>query len=174
MNVRVLYPTDVGAYRALRLAAIEETPADFATTLSAESAIAPNRLQQRLVHTPFQRVFGAFDGERLLGMACVKREPIAVTYDRAHVWGVYVLRAARGQGLGRALMDAALDYIESVPELTRVTLMVGVDNHAAKALYRTLGFAAVDAERAGHADDLADADADAEQGQREEQMLLVL
>lgn len=161
MTIRVLYPTDVAAYRALRLAAIAAAPAEFATTHAAESAIALNRLQQRLVHTPFQRVLGAFDGERLVGMVSVKREPIALVHDRAHLWGVYVLPEARRQGLGRALLEAALAYVASVAELKRVTLMVGLDNHGAKALYRTFGFAAVETDSAATAP-------------AEEQMLLVL
>jgi ribosomal protein S18 acetylase RimI-like enzyme len=144
VSVRALYPTDVAAYRALRLGAIEETPADFATTYAAESAIALNRLQQRLVHTPFQRVFGAFDGTQLVGMISVKREPIAVLHDRAHLWGVYVAAAARGHGCGHALLTAALDYTASVAELKRVTLMVRSANHIAKRLYQAHGFACVE------------------------------
>lgn len=161
MTIRILYPTDVAAYRALRLTAIAEAPADFATTHAAESAIALNRLQQRLVHTPFQRVLGAFDGERLVGMVSVKREPIALVHDRAHLWGVYVLPQARRQGLGRALLQAALAYVGSVSELKRVTLMVGLGNHGAKALYQTLGFASVETDGAAPAT-------------AEEQMLLML
>ncbi|MEO1470936.1 MAG: GNAT family N-acetyltransferase [Pseudomonadota bacterium] len=53
---------------------------------------------------------------------------------------VYVAAAARGQGIGRALMHRFLDdVLTGAPEGTRVDIVTDHDNHAAAALYRATG-----------------------------------
>ena len=147
-SIRALTPDEVAAYRALRLASIVESPASVLTTYAAESAIALATLRARLLHTPFQRIFGAFDngqdGAPLIGMACFKREPIAVVHDRALLWGVYVAPAARRQGVACALLLAAMTHARSYPELRMLDLNVADHNHGARELYQRLGFVATD------------------------------
>jgi GNAT superfamily N-acetyltransferase len=50
------------------------------------------------------RIFGAFDGARLVGSARIKRHP-----DGSEVDGVFVLDAYRRRGIARQLMDALLE-----------------------------------------------------------------
>jgi ribosomal protein S18 acetylase RimI-like enzyme len=144
-TIRQLGPGDLDAYRALRLAGILEAPAAFCTTHAAESAVPPERMRQRLVHTPYQRVFGAFHGERLVGCAALAREPIAVVHERANIWGVYVAPDARGGGLARQLMQACMAHAAAIAELRTLTLSVRRGNAVAEALYARLGFAVVGA-----------------------------
>lgn len=141
VRVRALGPIDAVEYRALRLAGIAEMPAAFFTSHAAESALPLAVIQQRLLQTPYQRVFGAFDGARLVGITSFKREPIAVVHDRASIWGVYVAAEARRQGVARQLMLAAAQHARWFPELTHITLKVHQANAAAIALYASLGFA---------------------------------
>jgi ribosomal protein S18 acetylase RimI-like enzyme len=60
---------------------------------------------------------------------------------RSHVGtlGIGLLASARGRGLGRALMQAALDKAWA-KGLERIELTVRADNHNAKALYERMGF----------------------------------
>ncbi|MBJ7313683.1 GNAT family N-acetyltransferase [Rugamonas sp. CCM 8940] len=159
LQFHALLVDDVDAFHALRLAGMREKPEAFRTSYAEEAALPPVHRQQRLLHTPHQRMFGAWDGETLVGMVGLKREPIAVRHDRANLWGVYVAPRARGAGVARGLIEAALDYARALPELRRVTLMVNMDNAAARALYAKLGFTLVE----GTLD-----------AQRDEQMLLLL
>lgn len=55
-----------------------------------------------------------------------------------YVQDLYLRPAARGQGLGRALLGAALRDADWNPAF--VTLMVAHTNHAARAFYAALGF----------------------------------
>ena len=57
----------------------------------------------------------------------------------AEILTLAVARAARGQGLGRALMEAAAAHAASL-DATTLFLEVGADNPAALALYANLGF----------------------------------
>ncbi len=140
--IRPLTPDDVQAYRALRLRGIKEAPQSFFTSYEAESSVPLTRMQQRLLQTRFQIVFGAFRQGWLVGMAAFKREPIAVLHDRATIWGVYVAPEARGKNVARDLMSSALDYAAQHPELRRVGLSVNGSNISAKMLYLRLGFVA--------------------------------
>jgi len=53
---------------------------------------------------------------------------------------IMVSRAHRGQGVGRALMEAALSWAEANPSVTKIGLSVFADNDAAIGLYRSMGF----------------------------------
>jgi RimJ/RimL family protein N-acetyltransferase len=54
--------------------------------------------------------------------------------------GVSIRHAWRGQGIGRALMQAAIDWARSTGVLRRIELQVFTENHRAIHLYKKLGF----------------------------------
>lgn len=53
---------------------------------------------------------------------------------------VFVDRHARGQGVGKALMEAAIHWAENNPILRKLSLHVFEDNRRAVGLYEALGF----------------------------------
>lgn len=61
---------------------------------------------------------------------------------RRHVatFGIAVRAAARGRGVGSALVQAAVAVCESWTNITRIELQVYADNLAAIALYKKFGF----------------------------------
>jgi len=63
--------------------------------------------------------------------------------------GVSVARSWRRQGVGRALMEAAIDLARTSPELLRLSLRVFASNAPAVKLYESLGFL-VEGRRPGH------------------------
>jgi ribosomal protein S18 acetylase RimI-like enzyme len=137
----VLTPDDAQAYRAVRLAGMVDMPHKFYTSHAEESNVPPDQMRQRLAHTRFQRMFGAFHDGELVGIAGYRREPIGLVHDSARIWGVYVLPAARRQGAARAMVEAVLEHATAIAELRTVTLAVASDNLAAKKLYLDMGFA---------------------------------
>ena len=72
----------------------------------------------------------ALDGDDRVGIA-----NLAVRGDRSWIGGIGVVPAARGRGVGRALMEAVLAEAPPI-----VTLEVIEQNEPAIALYRSLGF----------------------------------
>ncbi|MFZ4873797.1 GNAT family N-acetyltransferase [Janthinobacterium sp. Mn2066] len=139
-HVRPLTTDDTPAYRALRLAGIGELPATFCTTYALESSLPLAHISQRLQANRYQIIFGAFDGDHLVAIAGLRREPIAVVHDKASVWGVYVAPVARGKGAGWQLLQATIEHACAIPELAKLRLAVAQDNHAALSLYLRCGF----------------------------------
>jgi ribosomal protein S18 acetylase RimI-like enzyme len=57
----------------------------------------------------------------------------------AYLEELYVVPERRGQGLGRALLEAAMDHARELGA-TRIDLNTSVDDVAARALYESAGF----------------------------------
>ena len=73
------------------------------------------------------------------------------TSDELHVLNVATVPAMRRRGIGRALVDTAVDHARGA-EIRLVVLEVRRSNRAALQLYRRVGFAAMGVRRAYYAD----------------------
>lgn len=81
-----------------------------------------------------ERAWGAFDGDRLVGV-------VRAEVRLPRVWvlgGVYVEPTARGQGWGRVLLGTAVRAAEGTG--AQVALYVREDRAAARGLYESVGF----------------------------------
>jgi ribosomal protein S18 acetylase RimI-like enzyme len=86
-------------------------------------------------------VFGALDGVRLVGAAGLAFETREKTRHKATLFGMYVPGECRGAGVGRRLVEAALDFARA--RGTRVVQLTVTDgNDAARGLYERCGFVA--------------------------------
>jgi ribosomal protein S18 acetylase RimI-like enzyme len=140
MNIRRLSASDAPAFRALRLAALLDTPEAFVTSHEEEKDQPLTYFATRLAEHPGHAVFGAFDGDTLLGIAGLSRETLLQLAHKGHIWGMYVAQAARGRGVARDLLLAALAHARATAGVAKVTLSVDSANVAAIALYESLGF----------------------------------
>lgn len=89
--------------------------------------------------TTAQRWWGYFEDGKLLAMAGLN----AVYKHLGQVGGVYTVSDRRRAGFSRATMNALLADSAHVHRLKRLILFTGVDNHAARRLYSSLGFSTV-------------------------------
>ena len=140
MNIRRLTPSDAAPFQALRLAALIDKPEAFVTSHVEEKDLPLSAFEARLVERPGHTVFGAFDGDTLVGIAGLTRETLLQTRHKGRIWGMYVAATARGHGVARTLLDAALAHARTTPGMAKVTLSVASANVAAIALYESLGF----------------------------------
>ena len=142
MPVRRLTPTDLDAYRALRLRSLREEAPNFGSSFEEESRLATEVWRARLDPAGPLAVFGGFVEERLIGLSGLARE---TSLKRRHVaWlvSIYVAPEKRGAGWARPLVGAALDHARGLKDLRAVELHVAEENRAARALYASFGFVA--------------------------------
>lgn len=140
--IRLLTPADATAFCALRLRAIQDSPSSFSSSREDELARTPEEHVQRIADGAMQRSFGAFDGERLVGFAGLRREPLRQLSHKAVLWGVFVDVTQRGRGVARRLVNACIELAETDPAVMQVHLSVNAENNAALRLYESLGFIA--------------------------------
>ena len=109
-------------------------------------------LVPRLLEHPTSLIFLAFEQAKpvgiavfFLGFSTFAARPLVNIHDLA------VLPEYRGRGIGRRLLEAVEQNARKLG-CCKVTLEVGQDNHLAKGLYRSVGFAEMmSAEAAGAA-----------------------
>ena len=142
MSVRALAPADAAAFQSLRLQGLRECPTAFASSFEEECDIALPVVAERLQHRHDRAVFGAFQGDELVGLVGLKRQEPRKLSHKAYVWGMYVAPAVRKQGVGRRLMARALSVALSELQVRQVNLCANADNQAAIALYERMGFKA--------------------------------
>ena len=140
MNIRRLSPSDAPAFRDLRLAALLDTPEAFVASHVEEQDQPMAFFEDRLIQRPGHAVFGAFAEGALAGTAGLARAATIQLAHKCNLWGLYVAPSARGQGVARALLEAALVHARETPGVAKVTLSVDSANVAAIALYESLGF----------------------------------
>jgi ribosomal-protein-alanine N-acetyltransferase len=104
------------------------------------------------LHSATAAVLAAVDGNRLLGKAVVF---FRANSDIARLYSIAVADAARGRGLGEALLAAAEKAARKLG-CTRMRLEVRQDNAGAVRLYERLGYRRF-AARAGYYEDGTDA-----------------
>ncbi|CAJ0791958.1 GNAT family N-acetyltransferase [Ralstonia holmesii] len=130
---------DVADYRAIRLAALKDAPDAFGSTYEAEVGLSMEAFAERLATTI---VLGAYEGDggdaRIVGMAGFKQQTLAKLAHKGFVWGFYVAPAARGRGVGVALVERIVAAATGLVQ--QLTLSVVQGNDAALALYERCGF----------------------------------
>ena len=133
--VRRLTAEDADAYRALRLEGLTRHPEAFGASYTDDAHRTLAEWRERLTE---RAIFGAFRAESLVGTAGLFRESAEKTRNKAVLVGVYVQDEARGDGLGRALVEAVIAEARGKAEQLLAT--VGADNEGARRLYEALGF----------------------------------
>ena len=143
-EIRPIRAGEALALRELRLRALADAPAAFASTLAAESALDDDRWR-RLVDDAVAGEQGtiavAVDGVRWVGMAAGR------WFDRergiAQLWGLWVDPAARGTGTAPALVGAVRDWA-AAGGATFIRLGVIEPAGGLRRFYARLGFVALD------------------------------
>jgi ribosomal protein S18 acetylase RimI-like enzyme len=139
-TIRALGAADADRFKALRLLAIETSPTAIWPTHEEEASRPIDEIAARIRTTRHQAVFGAFAGDALVGIAGVRREPLAQVRHKAMIWGVFVDPAHRRQGIAQKLLAAATGHAGEQWDCAQLMLCVNAENAAAKGLYASLGF----------------------------------
>ena len=128
-------------YRELRLSGLKNAPQYFGSTYEEE--ILDSKLMFEMyikIDSPDHVMFGAFDGERLIGITGFNRMARKRAMHRGEVVQVYVEPNYRGQNIGEKLIRSVLEYAFRLDGIEQVQLSVIAGNQKAITLYEKLGF----------------------------------
>ena len=140
MNLRKLHAADSESFFKLRLHGLQESPSAFGSSYDEEKDRTIEQIDEHLDGSN-ERVFvGAFDEEHLVGIVGVGREQGVKERHIAFLRSMYVSPIARGKGLGRRLVVAALHRAATWDGVLQITLAVTASNEPAVYLYRSVGF----------------------------------
>ena len=150
MEVRILTEADGEAFWNIRLRALRDDPESFGSSyeeiLERGIAGATQSLRKRDT-SPDDATFGAFEGGTLVGIAGFRREEEVKKRHKGVIWGMYVPREMRGKGIGKALLQAAIAYAKTLPQLEQINLAVVLTSREARQLFISLGFETYGLER---------------------------
>ena len=139
VNIRRLRAADAEALVALRQEALELEPLAFGASAEDDVALSCESVRTFLGDDEHQAVFGQFDGADLIGMTGLIRASKVKQRHKATIWGMYVNPRARNEGVGRALLMAAIEHARGWG-LDQVQLTVTEAAPHAKQLYESAGF----------------------------------
>ncbi len=139
--IRILTAADASTYRSLMLEAYEQAPDAFTAT-AAERRAEPESWWIRRIGSAegLATCLGAWQDDALVGTVALEYSAKPKNRHTALLLGMYVQPAQRGQGLGLALMKAAVAAASSRPEILVLNLTLTEGNEPALRLYRLLGF----------------------------------
>jgi GNAT superfamily N-acetyltransferase len=133
------YRAAVPALGALIVDAVEAgSGVNFLAGVTNDEAAAWWTARQDLVDAGIVTVFGAFDGERIVGSTLLQRSVNPNSPHRAEIGKVIVLRSHRRRGIGAALMEAA--EARARADGRWLLILDTVTGSAADALYRVTGW----------------------------------
>ena len=136
--LRKLGPEDVEALLQLRLEALTREPFSFGSS-PGEGVMQVRDSVRAMLNDPRQAVFGVFDPD-LVGSVGVRGLPQKKTRHKAEIWGMYLNKDRRRRGQARELMEEAIGFARTLPEVRYVHLTVTERAVAAGKLYEKLGF----------------------------------
>jgi ribosomal protein S18 acetylase RimI-like enzyme len=140
ITIRTLAPDDASRFKAMRVLAATVSPTAILLTRAEEERRSIEEVMARIECTATQAVFGAFDGDTLVGITGLRREALVQANHKATIWGVFVDPAQRGKGLARALLNAATSHASQAWNCAQLILCVNAENTPAKQLYQSMGF----------------------------------
>lgn len=141
ISIRELKEQDAPIYRQTRLECLANHPDEFGTSYEEENAKPELHFEQCLKSgTSDDFVFGAFDGDRCIGLCGFLREQRAKTRHRGTIVQMYVHPDYAGKGVGTALLKQAVDRAFSIDGIEHIVLAVVASNRSANVLYEKAGF----------------------------------
>jgi len=144
--VRVARPRDARACLAIVTEAVRERPRTLAVV--EDELWSPRVWRRHRIDWSARGVSLVAEIEgRVVGQLTCERAPRTVTRHGAE-FGITIARAARGIGVGRALLDA-LEAWARAHGVTRIALGVFAGNERAITLYRSCGYTEEGVERRG-------------------------
>lgn len=141
MEYRRLNPKDIDSYFSNRLRALKNSPNAFLSTYEEEVSIGNSHFLKTLENSgEANLIFGAIDNGAVVGTIGIYQEDRPKLKHKAQIWGMYVDEAFRKTGVGKRLLDLAIDHAKLKMKVDGIYLSLEADNYSARSLYESRGF----------------------------------
>ena len=143
--IRPVTLDDAEALFALRLDALQTNPEAFGANYedTIKNWTAESYTASRVPPVDSDSIIFCAELEgKLVGVMGFLREKSTKTKHSGVIWGVFTKPSARGQGIGKKLLQAIIDHARNCEGLAIINLTVITENQAAIALYEKMGFIA--------------------------------
>jgi ribosomal protein S18 acetylase RimI-like enzyme len=140
VTIRKLTEADAEAYSDLRLRSLREHPEAFGASPDSHPDLATIRQRFRSTWDGRNTVpLGALLDGTLVGLCVLHRPDAPKARHKGTIFQMYVAPEARSAGVGRRLIEAAIDRARRWG-LSHLQLAATLDNEPAIGLYRRAGF----------------------------------
>ncbi len=135
IEVKKLHSRRWKEYRDLRLEALKSDPIAFSSSFEEEKIFSDEEWKRRINNVLF-----AISNDKPVGMIGYIINNKNKTKHIANIFGVYVKKEYRRQGIGKKLFDIALKFIQKNVNVFKINLGVNSELKAAIELYKKHGF----------------------------------
>lgn len=139
MEIYKLNSSDWKQYKEIRLNALKQNPESFGDSCEESMLLSNNEWKKEFEDSKSFILVGS-KNKLAIAMAGAYQEDGEKMKHVAYVWGVYVKKEFRGQGIGKKIMEALLAEITKNKQIEKVDLNVNTLQHSAVKLYEKLGF----------------------------------
>jgi len=143
MIITRLTSKDYDPFYSLRLASLEECPEEFATDAQSWRNAPRETINKLLMNSeerPDMPIFGAWNGDALVGLAGLNRDVRPSVMHKSTLWGLYVTPDQRKQGVGQALLEETIKAARETPDLRLIRAVVTVTSQEALSLLERMDF----------------------------------
>lgn len=137
MEIRRLLAEDAEIYQTIRLESLKLHPEAFGSSYEEEMEASVDKYRESL---PKVYTFGAFENGSLIGVVTLFPDGKRKMKHRASIFAMYVAAQARGKGVGKRLVEIAIEQARELGRIEQIHLQVVTSNESAKRLYSSLGF----------------------------------
>ena len=135
IQIRKLSPDKWKEYRNLRLEALKKDPSSFGSSYDKEKKLSPSEWKRKIENALF-----ALSGDKPIGMIKFLFSKEQETKHVAKIYGLYVNKEYRNQGVGRKLLKSTIAEIKKNNRIIKIVLNVNPQQKKAASLYEKEGF----------------------------------
>ena len=142
VTYKELVAEDAKSLIGLRLEVIETDPFSFSLTKQEELRTIEDVVREAIENysqSSDQLILGAWDG-CLVGVIGVERYCNEYEKHKVRIWGPYVLKERRKNGIGSHLLQCAIDHAFSIDDIEIAYLETASSSIEAHSLFEAKGF----------------------------------
>ena len=139
VEIRRFQPDEWRLYKAIRLKALHSDPNVFGSNHAKEAAYTDDKWQSAIVDDKMG-IFGLFHYEDVIGMTGIALARDDASGTTAKLWGSWLEKSWRKQGLSKKMYEARLDWAKPHPAVRRIVVSHRQSNAASKKANQKHGF----------------------------------